>query len=66
MAFVDYLGKPSFSSDFDCFRCAKISGEGGIRTLVTVSGKTVFETVAFNHSATSPVLANIALTPLNG
>jgi len=30
------------------------SGEGGIRTLVTVSGKLVFETNAFNRSATSP------------
>ena len=31
------------------------NGEGGIRTLVTVSGKPVFETSAFNHSATSPI-----------
>ena len=30
------------------------SGEGGIRTLVTVSGKLVFETNAIDHSATSP------------
>src|SRR5206468_634485 len=30
------------------------SGEGGIRTLVTLAGKSVFETDAFNHSATSP------------
>ena len=30
-------------------------GGGGIRTLVTrVTGKTVFETAAFNHSATPP------------
>ena len=30
-------------------------GGGGIRTLVTgVSGETVFETAAFNHSATPP------------
>ena len=30
-------------------------GGGGIRTLVTrVAGKTVFETAAFNHSATPP------------
>ena len=32
------------------------SGEGGIRTLVTLAGKSVFETDAFNHSATSPVV----------
>ncbi len=30
------------------------SGEGGIRTLVTLSGKLVFETNAIDHSATSP------------
>ena len=29
-------------------------GGGGIRTLVTPKGKTVFETAAFNHSATPP------------
>ena len=33
-------------------------GEAGIRTLVTgVTGKTVFETAAFNRSATSPQVA---------
>ena len=33
-------------------------GEAGIRTLVTgVTGKTVFETAAFNRSATSPKVA---------
>jgi len=36
------------------FRGGSGSGEGGIRTLVTVAGKSVFETDAFNHSATSP------------
>ena len=31
-------------------------GGGGIRTLVTgVAGETVFETAAFNHSATPPL-----------
>jgi hypothetical protein len=30
-------------------------GEGGIRTLGTCKGTTVFETAAFNRSATSPV-----------
>jgi hypothetical protein len=29
-------------------------GERGIRTLVTVARKTVFETVPFNHSGISP------------
>ena len=29
-------------------------GGGGIRTLVTLAGQTVFETAAFNHSATPP------------
>lgn len=31
-----------------------IGGEGGIRTLGTLAGTTVFETVLFNHSSTSP------------
>lgn len=31
-----------------------ISGKGEIRTLVTIAGKAVFETAAFNHSATFP------------
>ena len=39
-------------------RCAghgrEYGGEGGIRTHVTLSGKTVFETVLINHSSTSP------------
>ncbi len=30
------------------------SGEGGIRTLDTVAGITVFETARFNRSRTSP------------
>ena len=29
-------------------------GEGGIRTHGTVAGTTVFKTVSFNHSDTSP------------
>ena len=32
----------------------KSGGEGGIRTLDTVNGIAVFETAAFDHSATSP------------
>jgi hypothetical protein len=32
----------------------RLSGEAGIRTLDTASGILVFETSAFNHSATSP------------
>ena len=36
-----------------CFDIA-VGGEGGIRTLGTVSRTTVFETVPFNHSGTSP------------
>jgi hypothetical protein len=31
-----------------------LGGEGGIRTLGTVAGTTVFKTVSFNHSDTSP------------
>ena len=30
-------------------------GEGGIRTRGTVAGTTVFKTVSFNHSDTSPL-----------
>lgn len=37
-------------------------GERGIRTLVTLAGKTVFETVPFNHSGISP-LANVSNYP---
>jgi hypothetical protein len=33
-------------------------GEGGIRTLGTLSGSPVFETGLINHSSTSPVLGN--------
>ena len=43
-----------------CFDIA-VSGEGGIRTLGAVSRTTVFETVPFNHSGTSPVVAKIKL-----
>ena len=32
-----------------------IGGEGGIRTLDTLARITVFETVPFGHSGTSPV-----------
>src|SRR5438552_1169243 len=32
----------------------ELSGEGGIRTLDSLSAISVFETDAFNHSATSP------------
>ena len=35
-------------------RDPKNGGEGGIRTHVTLPGKTVFETVLINHSSTSP------------
>lgn len=39
----------------DCEGLPVRGGGGGIRTLVTrVTGKTVFETAAFNHSATPP------------
>ena len=37
---------------FGCFWDS--GGGGGIRTLVTPEGQTVFETAAFNHSATPP------------
>ena len=35
-------------------------GEGGIRTLGTREGTAVFETVAFDHSATSPFVLTLA------
>src|SRR6185437_10217026 len=33
---------------------SRTGGEGGIRTLDTLTGITVFETARFNHSRTSP------------
>ena len=43
-----------------------ISGEGGIRTPDRVVSITVFETAAFNHSATSPELkVNLLLIIFN-
>jgi integrase len=47
-------GNVLFSQGNAGFGEQESSGEGGIRTLVTVSGKLVFETNAFNRSATSP------------
>ena len=42
--------------------CAKATategGETGIRTLDTIAGTTVFETVPFNHSGISPKTIN--------
>lgn len=39
-------------------------GERGIRTLVTLGGKTVFETVPFNHSGISPKrIAKVQIAP---
>ncbi len=35
-------------------------GEGGIRTHGNFAATTVFETVLFNHSSTSPFLKNIS------
>src|SRR3954452_16703555 len=37
---------------------SNIGGEGGIRTHGPVARSTVFETVPFNHSGTSPVFTN--------
>ena len=34
-------------------------GEGEIRTLETLAGLTVFETAAFDHSATSPFAVSL-------
>ena len=43
-----------------------IGGEGGIRTPDRVASITVFETAAFNHSATSPELkVNLLLIIFN-
>ncbi len=39
---------------------ARTGGEGGIRTHETLARPTVFKTVAFNHSATSPAARRIA------
>ncbi len=38
-----------------------VSGEGGIRTLDTLAGISVFETDAFDHSATSPVSVRVGV-----
>ena len=40
----------------------KHNGEGGIRTLGTIAGTLVFETNAFDHSATSPGCFNSHFT----
>lgn len=40
-----------------------VNGEGGIRTPETLASLTVFETAAFDHSATSP--ANFVRSPRN-
>jgi len=39
----------------DWTRLFKTCGETGIRTLDTLAGITVFETVPFNHSGISPI-----------
>ncbi len=41
---------------------ASEGGEGGIRTLDTVTRITVFETVPFNHSGTSPGAIKVAIS----
>lgn len=41
------------------FRYDYNGGEGGIRTLGEIAPTTVFETVPFGHSGTSPIRANI-------
>ena len=47
-----------------CEGCGDSGGGGGIRTLVTrVAGKTVFETAAFNHSATPPLWGARPIAP---
>ncbi len=38
-------------------------GEGGIRTLGTLTRTTVFETAPFNHSGTSPPVVRARLCP---
>ncbi len=42
------------------------NGEGGIRTLGTIAGTSVFETDAFDHSATSPVNSPVSYGPFRG
>src|SRR5208282_1422184 len=53
---------PEFSST-QAIRTASTGGEGGIRTLGTVSRTPVFKTGAFNHSATSPELLQFYYSP---
>ena len=45
-------------------RRAKNGGERGIRTLDTREGITIFETVAFGHSAISPLAVAPNITPV--
>ena len=49
-------GKNCFYLKVKTLKCLNGSGEGGIRTLDRVAPITVFETAAFNHSATSPYI----------
>ena len=51
-------------SAHDTSEHGEAGGEGGIRTLDTLAGITVFETAAFDHSATSPPLLLHELTGL--
>jgi hypothetical protein len=48
--------KPGNRADFAVYDITS-NGEGGIRTLDSLSAISVFETDAFDHSATSPVLS---------
>src|SRR5439155_7389348 len=60
-------GQPSsfffLHSSFCILHSLVSGGEGGIRTPDTREGITVFETAAFSHSATSPLVWDACATP---
>jgi hypothetical protein len=51
---LDAYAKKNGSAEINPMSHFFLSGEGEIRTLDTLAGITVFETAAFDHSATSP------------
>ena len=51
---IEWTQASQFFEDHRIARKRRGGGEGGIRTLGTRKGTTVFETAPFDHSGTSP------------